>query len=101
MIFIFWWITTNMFVTSRIPLCSVINEHIRCLANKFPMVKFIKSLAGLCIPNYPDQNLPTIFIYHNGELKHQFIGSNSFTPALKQNGTQNVSIIMTVSNELS
>lgn len=78
------WVILHLY-KQGIPLCSVLNEHFNTLAIKFPMVKFIKSLAGLCIPNYPDQNLPTIFIYHNGELKHQFIGSNCFTPGLKQN----------------
>jgi len=56
----------------------------RTLSSKFPAVKFIKSIANLCIPNYPDHNLPTIFIYHNGELKKQLIGPSSFTAALKQ-----------------
>lgn len=49
-------------------------------------MKFVKSLAGLCIPNYPDQNLPTIFVYLNGELKRQFIGTSCFTSGLKQDG---------------
>lgn len=72
---------------SRIPLSSLINEHFRNLANKFPMLKFVKSLAGLCIANYPDQNLPTIFVYHNGDLKHQLIGANCFASGIKQDGT--------------
>ena len=58
----------------------------RAIAMKYPTVKFIKSLAELCIPNYPDHNLPTIFIYLNGELKKQLIGPLSFTTALKQDG---------------
>lgn len=70
----------------RIPLCSLINEHMKVLASKFPTVKFVKSLAGLCIPNYPDQNLPTIFIYQNGEMRKQLIGQSYFTTRLQQNG---------------
>ena len=28
----------------------------------------------MCIPNYPDKNLPTIFVYHEGDMKKQFVG---------------------------
>lgn len=48
------------------------------LAAKFPAVKFIKSISTTCIPNYPDKNLPTIFIYCENELKHQIIGPLAF-----------------------
>ncbi|CAH1975434.1 unnamed protein product [Acanthoscelides obtectus] len=46
----------------------------RMLAAKYPTVKFLKSISTVCIPNYPDSNLPTIFIYFEGELKHQITG---------------------------
>jgi hypothetical protein len=48
------------------------------LAPKFPSVKFIKSISTTCIPNYPDKNLPTIFVYHENQLKHQIIGPLAF-----------------------
>lgn len=41
---------------------------------KFPATKFIKSISTVCIPNYPDKNVPTIFVYYEGEMKKQFIG---------------------------
>lgn len=44
------------------------------LARKFPQTKFLKSISSTCIPNYPDRNLPTIFVYLEGEMKAQFIG---------------------------
>lgn len=50
------------------------------------MLLQIKSLSVLCIPNYPDHNLPTIFVYHNGALKSQLIGPSSFPQSLKQDG---------------
>ena len=50
----------------------------QALANKFPTVKFLKSISTTCIPNYPDKNLPTIFIYFENELKHQLIGPLAF-----------------------
>lgn len=58
----------------RIPLCALINQHFSALARKFPDVKFIKAISTTCIPNYPDRNLPTIFVYLEGDIKAQFIG---------------------------
>lgn len=57
-----------------IPLCTLINQHLSALARKFPQTKFLKSISTTCIPNYPDRNLPTIFVYFEGEMKAQFIG---------------------------
>merc|ERR1712226_1228087 len=37
-----------------------------------------KAVATTCIPNYPEHNLPTIFIYQNGEMKEKLIGRDSF-----------------------
>jgi hypothetical protein len=48
------------------------------LAKKFPTVKFIKSISTTCIPNYPDKNLPTVFLYYEGELKSQITGPDEF-----------------------
>lgn len=62
------------FLFYRIPLCALINQHFSGLARKFPDVKFIKAISTTCIPNYPDRNLPTIFVYLEGDIKAQFIG---------------------------
>lgn len=61
-------------VVYRIPLCALINQHMSGLARKFRDVKFIKAISTTCIPNYPDKNLPTIFVYLEGDIKAQFIG---------------------------
>lgn len=50
----------------------------QALAMKFPAVKFIKSISTTCVPNYPDKNLPTLFIYYENELKNQLIGPLQF-----------------------
>jgi hypothetical protein len=55
-------------------LCALINQHLSGLARKFPDVKFVKAISTTCIPNYPDKNLPTIFVYLGGDIKAQFIG---------------------------
>ena len=61
-----------------IPLCSLINQYMNQLAIKYPHVKFIKSISTTCIPNYPDRNLPTIFIYHEDKMIHQIVGPVEF-----------------------
>lgn len=63
-----------LFLFYRIPLCALLNQHFTTLARKFPDVKFIKAISTTCIPNYPDKNLPTIFVYLEGDIKAQFIG---------------------------
>lgn len=44
------------------------------LAKKFPKTKFIKSIASLCIKDFPAAHLPTIFVYHEGVMKSKFVG---------------------------
>nr|XP_042123511.1 phosducin-like protein 3 [Peromyscus maniculatus bairdii] len=67
------WLILHLY-KQGIPLCSLINQHLSRLARKFPDVKFIKAILTTCIPNYPDRNLPTVFVYLEGDIKAQFIG---------------------------
>merc|ERR1711874_483747 len=61
-----------------VPLCALINEYMNRLAPRFPCTKFIKAISTTCIPNYPDKNLPTIFVYYEGNMKGQLIGPEQF-----------------------
>ncbi|KAK0140259.1 Phosducin-like protein 3 [Merluccius polli] len=67
------WVVLHLY-KQGIPLCTLINQHLAELARKFPQTKFLKSISTTCIPNYPDRNLPTVFVYYEGEMKAQFIG---------------------------
>jgi len=71
------WVILHLY-KAGIPLCSLINNHLNLLAPKFRKTKFLKSVSNLCIPNFPDDNLPAIFIYQNGSCKKQLIGPNVF-----------------------
>lgn len=71
------WVVLHLY-KAGIPLCSLINQYMQSLAVKFPSVKFIKSISTTCIPNYPDKNLPTIFIYFENNIKCQIIGPIAF-----------------------
>lgn len=46
----------------------------RQLAEKFPYTKFVKAIAQTCIPNFPERNLPSVFVYFEGDMKKQFVG---------------------------
>ncbi|XP_002164312.1 phosducin-like protein 3 [Hydra vulgaris] len=67
------WVVLHLY-KSGIPLCELIDKHMVQLAKKFPATKFLRSISTTCIPNYPDKNLPTIFIYFEGDMKGQIAG---------------------------
>nr|KAG5701304.1 hypothetical protein BaRGS_020666 [Batillaria attramentaria] len=71
------WVVIHVY-KQGIPLCNLVNQHLHNLARKFPETKFLKSISSLCIPNYPDKNLPTIFVYFENDLKKQFVGPLAF-----------------------
>ena len=61
-----------------IPLCKLLNQHLTSLARKFPQTKFLRSVSELCIDNYPDKNLPTVFVYKEGAMQKQWVGPHEF-----------------------
>ncbi|XP_048389254.1 phosducin-like protein 3 [Stegostoma tigrinum] len=67
------WVILHLY-KQGIPLCALVNQHLSELARMFPKTKFIKAISTTCIPNYPDRNLPTIFVYYDGEIKAQYVG---------------------------
>lgn len=54
--------------------CSILSACFEELAVKHPNSKFVKIISTDCIPNYPDQNLPTVLIYHNGSCQQHLVG---------------------------
>lgn len=69
------WVVLHLY-KQGIPLCALINRFVSELAVRFPQTKFLKSIASTCIPNFPEKNLPSVFIYYEGQLKKQIIGSD-------------------------
>ncbi|KAH9398656.1 Phosducin-like protein 3 [Tyrophagus putrescentiae] len=59
-------------------LCKQMQNIFDELAPKFPATKFLKSIATLCVPNFPDSNLPAVFVYRDSQLIKQFIGPMIF-----------------------
>ena len=37
-----------------------------------------ENISTTCIPNYPDRNLPTLFVYYEGDMKKQLAGPHCF-----------------------
>nr|KAF6388278.1 phosducin like 2 [Myotis myotis] len=67
------WVIIHLY-RSSIPMCLLVNQHLRLLARKFPETKFTKAIVNSCIQHYHDTCLPTIFVYKNGQIEGKFIG---------------------------
>lgn len=39
----------------------------------------MKIISTDCIPNYPDENLPTLLVYKGGQVKENFVGLQHYT----------------------
>jgi hypothetical protein len=63
---------------SRHVYCEFLAGKLKALAKKFKATKFVQIRAQDAIKGYPEKNLPTLLIYHKGDIKKQFIGISSF-----------------------
>lgn len=66
------WVVTHLFQDSLVE-CQLMDEAIKVLAKKFPMVKFLRIKSTHAVEDWPERNLPTLFLYHGGELQHQLM----------------------------
>jgi len=69
------WVVVHVYKPGMM-LCSLINQFLNELAIRFKTTKFVKSIVDLCIPNFPEQNLPAIFVYHNGNVIQKLLGES-------------------------
>lgn len=61
------------------------------LAAKFKYIKFLKIRAQQAIENWPERNVPTVFVYYEGDLKHQMITLQPVGgKTMKDNGEWNI-----------
>jgi hypothetical protein len=67
------WVVVLLYKESH-EACALLLSCFEDLAAKYPSSKFVKIISTDCIPNYPDQNLPTVLIYHGGAVKHNLVG---------------------------
>lgn len=57
--------------------CNLMDEVMRNLAPRFRYLKFLRIKFDQAIENWPERNLPTVFIYEGGSMKTQLITAKS------------------------
>lgn len=53
--------------------CEVLDEAMRQLAPRFRYLKFLRIKSTHAVENWPEKNLPALFIYLNGTMKTQIV----------------------------
>ena len=66
------WVIVHLFQDSKVE-CQLMDEAINELALKFKYIKFVRIKSTSAIENWPDANLPTLFMYNEGEAKDQIM----------------------------
>lgn len=62
----------------RLPASELMDAALAILARKFPHVKFVRIRSTVCIPGYPNANLPTLVVYDGGAAKRTLAGLATF-----------------------
>jgi len=52
---------------------TTLAAHLDTLAARYPNTKFTSIVGDKCIPNYPDQNVPTLICYRDGQVVDQLV----------------------------
>lgn len=72
-----YWVVCFLYKSSN-EGCQILGDCLVELARKYPNTRFVKIVSTSCIPNYPDQNLPTILLYHNRSCVKHLVGLAQF-----------------------
>ena len=64
------WVVVHLFNDSLME-CTVMGEALLDVAARFQDVKFVKIKSTTAVENWPDENLPTLFLYRTEELQHK------------------------------
>eukprot|EP01047_Picozoa_sp_COSAG01_P011096 COSAG01_NODE_483_length_16412_cov_17.605162_6_plen_297_part_00 len=67
------WVVVHLFKDTKTG-CVLVNRCLDELAKRYPATKFVKIFATDANQDYPDSSLPTLLMYHKGEIAHQMIG---------------------------
>lgn len=54
--------------------CQILSDCLKTLAQSYTHQKFVRIVSTDCIPNYPDANLPTCLVYHEGKCVKTLAG---------------------------
>lgn len=66
------WVVVHLYHDALVE-CGILDAAMQQVAPRFRAVKFLKIRSTQAIENWPERNLPTLFLYHDGELKLQLI----------------------------
>ncbi len=66
------WVVVHLYQDSVIE-CRLLEEALLNVSKRFKYIKFLKIKSNQAIENWPERNLPSLFIYHDGEMKVQLI----------------------------
>ena len=55
--------------------CVVLNRVLAEIAKRHAQVKFVKIRAKTAVPDWPDGNLPAAYLYKDGAMRKQLVGS--------------------------
>jgi hypothetical protein len=66
------WVVVTL-TSSNIERTGKVEAAVADLAMKFNRVKFVAIPSHSAIPNWPDENLPTLFCYRNCKMQHQLV----------------------------
>jgi len=66
------WVVCHLYA-DRVDACGIMHGLLSRFAAKFRAVKVLRIVATQAVENYPDDRLPGLFCYHEGELQHQLI----------------------------
>lgn len=64
------WVVVFLYMDAKVE-CRLLEEKLVQVAAKFRDVKFLKIRSTQAIENWPERNLPTLFVYRDGTLQHQ------------------------------
>jgi hypothetical protein len=70
------WVIVHMFQDSMVE-CQLMDEALKDLAARFKYIKFVRIKSTSAVEKWPDRNLPTLFMYNEGEAKDQIMTLNS------------------------
>jgi hypothetical protein len=88
------WVVVHLYQDSVIE-CRLLEESLQILARKFKYIKFLKIKSTQAVENWPERNLPTLFMYNEGELKIQMITINQIGgKSMKPDGESNRKVVV-------
>jgi len=66
------WVVVHMFQDSLVE-CRLMDECLKDIAARFKYIKVVRIKSTSAVENWPDRNLPTLFMYHEGEAREQIM----------------------------